>query len=426
MAHSPAAPTTAPASDHAAYARERFARVRAFSDHLRAPLAVEDYVVQTMPDMSPTKWHLAHTTWFFETFVLKPHAPGYTPLTDVFEYLFNSYYNAVGQQFPRPLRGHLSRPTVQDVLDYRAHVDAAMQTFFEAGGCEDPHIAELVVLGTHHEEQHQELIVTDLKHLFAQNPLFPAYRPAQPHGRGAAAALGWLPREEGIYEMGFRGEGFHFDNEEPRHRVFLNPFALADRLVTNGEFLQFIDDGGYRQSRYWLSEGWDAVQSDGWNAPAYWYQVDGGWKQQTLGGLRDLDLNEPVCHVSYYEADAYANWTGYRLPTEAEWEVVARDYPVAGNFVEDGYFHPIPADGESPQFFGDVWEWTRSPYVAYPGYRAAAGALGEYNGKFMCNQFVLRGGSCATAHEHTRVSYRNFFGPASRWQFAGLRLARDL
>jgi len=397
---------------------QRYGAVRAATTQLSAPLAPEDMAVQPMPDASPTKWHLAHTTWFFETFVLKPAARNYRPFHPQFEYLFNSYYNALGPQWYRPHRGLLTRPTVAEILDYRAHVDAAMSRLLDEGAFPAP----VVELGLHHEQQHQELMLTDVKYLLSQNPLRPVYREDTRAPKASAApAAGWIEGTPGIQPIGYDGPGFAFDNEYPRHDELLRPFRIANRLETNAEYLAFIADGGYRRPELWLSDGWTAVRERGWEAPLYWAEHEGGWWSYTLTGFRPLDPAEPVCHVSYYEADAYARWRGARLATEAEWEVTASGRPVSGNFVESRRFHPAPGDGGT-QLFGDVWEWTGSPYLAYPGYRPVAGALGEYNAKFMCNQFVLRGGSCATPASHIRSTYRNFFPPDARWQFSGIRL----
>lgn len=416
-----------------------YRRVRSTTMGLCEPLAAEDYVVQSMPDASPTRWHLAHTTWFFETFVLAAARSSYSAFHPAFAVLFNSYYQAVGPQYPRARRGLLTRPTVAEVRDYRAHVDAAMEALFrdlpEAAFRE---MAARVELGLHHEEQHQELIVTDLKHMLAQNPLDPAYRPrarrspaAAPPGEASCTAPsppsrggGFGPENRGgVVEIGTLGEGFFFDNEGPRHKVWAEPFALGQRLVTAGEYLDFIEDGGYARPDLWLSDGFALARAEGWEAPLYWRRDDGAWSMMTLAGRRTVERDEPVCHVSFYEADACARWAGARLPREDEWEVVAADAAVTGNFLEDGLFHPAPAAGAA-QLYGDAWEWTASAYLAYPGFAPLPGALGEYNGKFMSGQMVLRGGSCATPRKHVRPTYRNFFPPQARWQFSGFRLAR--
>ena len=413
----------------------RYEEVRRRTSSLCAPLATEDFVVQAMPDASPTKWHLAHTSWFFETFVLKPASVG-EPIHDQYSYLFNSYYNAVGERTPRAERGLLSRPTVAEVYRYREAVDEQMRTLLEqADESLLRRLGGTIELGLNHEQQHQELILTDLKSMFGRNPLHPVYRESGPTEleSGATAPLRWIGREEGLRQIGYAGDGFAFDNELPRHTVFMQPFALADRLVTNGEYLEFIDAGGYDRPQFWLSDGWNACNSQRWTAPLYWTRsADRAWQVMTLSGLRAVEPSEPVCHVSYYEADAYARWAGARLPSEAEWEAAAEGVAVEGNFLEDERFHPRPlvsaSAGGPPlaaQLFGDVWEWTQSSYSPYPGYRSAAGALGEYNGKFMCNQMVLRGGSCATPRSHIRATYRNFFPPDARWQFSGIRLAKD-
>lgn len=420
-----------------------FGEVRAASVRIAAPLRVEDQVVQTMPDVSPTKWHLAHTSWFFETFVLK-NAPGYTPLDARYEWLWNSYYNGVGEQFPRDKRGTLSRPGVEEVLAYRRHVDAGMQRFLrEAPTSAVAPLLEVLEVGLNHEEQHQELMVTDLKHVLCTHPLEPVYRddlriaPATSPG-----SLEMVDVEGGVFEIGHAGGGFAFDNEGPRHRVLTESFGLARRLTTCGEYLAFVADGGYQRSELWLSDGWDVVRREGWRAPLYWKEREGGaWSLMTLGGPRPLRADEPVCHVSYYEADAFATWSRARLPTEVEWERAATSarLPEARNLLEHDALHPEPAaspsdkgkgdgqrDGGSrfAQLVGDTWEWTASAYASYPGYQAWSGVLGEYNGKFMANQMVLRGGSCATPRRHVRLSYRNFFGPSARWQMTGIRLAR--
>jgi len=410
-------------TDRAAELARRYLEVRGATESLCEPLEREDYVAQSMPDASPAKWHLAHTTWFFATFVLAPNAVAFGEFASSYAVLFNSYYNAVGEQHPRPQRGLLTRPTVEQVYEYRHRVDDAVLGWL-GGGAAAGAALDVVELGLHHEQQHQELLLTDLKHLFAQNPLEPVYlHCGGPAGKSATTgAMRFREYAGGLREIGHGGAGFAFDNELPRHRVFLEPFALASRLTTNGEYLEFLADGGYRRSDLWLSEGWDAVRAHGWRAPLYWDDRDGEWTVFTLRGRGRVEPAEPVCHVSYYEADAFARWAGARLARESEWEVAASGASVEGNFVESGRLHPAPSAGAA-QLFGDVWEWTESPYVAYPGYRPPSGALGEYNGKFMCNQLVLRGGSCATSRNHIRSTYRNFFPAAARWQFSGIRLA---
>ncbi len=407
-----------------------FRKVRAASEALADGLSAEDQVVQSMPDASPTKWHLAHTTWFFETFILTPRVPGYTAFHPRYSYLFNSYYEAVGDRHARPQRGMLTRPPVAEVMAYRARVDEAMARFAtDAAQADWAEAAPLIELGLHHEMQHQELILTDLLHAFSLNPLFPAYRPPRPAAAPEGMGLEWVEIHGGRCAIGHQGETFAFDHETPCHDVLLQPFKLATRPVTNGEWRDFMADGGYGTPTLWLSDGWATVQSQGWVAPLYWHERDDGWRSMTLNGLQPLKDDALVCHISYYEADAYARWAGKRLPTEAEWEVAACDLAIAGNFVESGMLRPVPASsgasGGLQQMFGDVWEWTQSPYVAYPGFRPAAGAVGEYNGKFMSNQIVLRGGSCVTPAAQMRTSYRNFFYPHQRWQFSGLRLAAD-
>lgn len=404
----------------------RYQAVRDASLALAAPLTPEDCALQSMPDASPVKWHLAHPTWFFETFVLTPHVPGYRLFDPAYGYLFNSYYNAIGARHPRPERGLLSRPSLEDVLAYRRHVDDAMLGVLEKQGTQE----NLVELGLHHEQQHQELILTDLKHLLSKNPLRPAYAKPWPLASIEPRRRGWVAIAEGRYEVGHAGEGFAFDNEGPRHRVWLDAFAIATHPVTHGDWIEFMDDGGYQRPELWLSAGWDAVQARGWRAPLYWEQRDGAWHTFTLHGMAPVDPLTPVCHVSFYEAEAFARWANERLPTEFEWEVASREASLEGNFVESGTLHPLPlrkapARGKTAQMFGDVWEWTRSDYGPYPGFRIAEGAVGEYNGKFMSGQYVLRGGSCATPQSHIRATYRNFFPPDARWQFSGLRLARD-
>ncbi|WP_437752775.1 ergothioneine biosynthesis protein EgtB [Sorangium sp. So ce1389] len=436
--------------------RARYDAVRGFTESLCATLCPEDHVVQSMPDASPVKWHLAHTAWFFETFVLGERA-GYAPFHPQFGYLFNSYYVSVGERHSRPRRGVLSRPTVDETYRYRRHVDERMRELLDelAAGRHADDLAFAIEVGLHHEQQHQELILTDLKHAMAQNPLRPAIFGGAPPGRrgGGAGELRYLEHAEGVRWVGHGGGAFAFDNEAPRHRVFVGAFALAERPVTCGEYLAFMQDGGYSRPELWLSSGWDAVVANRWEAPLYWERRerhDGRFQLFTLHGLRDLDVDEPVCHVSQYEADAYARWAGARLPTEAEWETAAQgalasaeevprgaapgeagEAVIEGNFAERGRYHPEPAGAPSPQgaprqLLGDVWEWTSSAYAPYPGFRPWSGALGEYNGKFMSSQLVLRGGSAATPASHIRATYRNFFPPDARWQMSGIRLARDL
>ena len=413
-----------------------YRQVRQFTEQICEPLEVEDCVVQSMPDASPARWHLAHTTWFFETFVLARWEANYRPANAAFEYLFNSYYNTVGKQFPRAQRGLLTRPTVQEVFDYRHEVDRRMERLLTQWGDIEANPAsdqwqEVITLGLHHEQQHQELLLTDLKHMFSCNPLYPAYQPSNDAGTTVTTPIdthAWSHFEEGLIEMGTDCDTFSYDNERPRHRTFLEAYQLADRLVTNGEYLTFMSDHGYERSGLWLSMGWATVQQQAWQAPLYWVEREGEWHEFTMAGLRPLALHEPVMHVSLFEADAFARWCGARLPTEAEWEHAAANLPVAGSFVESGTYHPAaatPPANEGPrQMYGELWQWTASPYIAYPGYTPPPGALGEYNGKFMCNQYVLRGGSCATSKSHIRPTYRNFFPPEARWQFSGIRLAK--
>ena len=401
--------------------------MRARSEELAAPLSAEDQAIQSMPDASPTKWHLAHTSWFFETFVLEAQVAGYRTFDPAYRVLFNSYYQSVGEQYARAQRGLLSRPSQADMRAYREHVDRCMEGLLEKEPDLDASVCDVTTLGLHHEQQHQELILTDAKHLLAQNPLLPAYRVADAPATATSAPLSWVGYAEGLRQIGHAGEGFAFDNEGPVHRVFLAAFELASRPVSNAEWQSFIDAGGYRNPAWWTSDGFAWVQSRGIEAPLYWLRRDGACLVQTLAGPEPLRPEDPVCHVSWYEADAYARYAGARLPTEAEWEVAARALPVAGNLAESGLFHPRAPRraGIAPdQLFGDVWEWTASPYTPYPGFRAPTGALGEYNGKFMANQMILRGGSCATPVSHIRPTYRNFFYPDARWQFSGLRLAR--
>lgn len=408
---------------------ERRLETRRLSLEIAAPLSPEDMTVQAMDDASPTKWHLAHTTWFFETFVLRRHAPEYRVFDEAFAYCFNSYYESEGERQPRPSRGLLSRPPAERVLAYREHVDAALERLLSQEASDE--IAALIEIGINHEQQHQELMLTDILALFAASPLRPAYRePLQRPGKtGTTEPVRFVRFPGGIHGIGHDGHGFAWDNEQPSHAVMLQPFALADRLATNGEWLEFMADGGYRQHSLWLSDGWAMVRREGWQAPRYWERRDETWLEMTLEGLLPIAPVAPVCHVSYYEADAFARWAGKRLPTEFEWEVAAKDLPRSGNTLGSRALRPLPCEptsqGKVRQMFGDVWEWTSSAYLPYPGYRSAEGALGEYNGKFMVGQHVLRGASCVTPDGHSRLSYRNFFYPHQRWQFTGLRLASD-
>jgi ergothioneine biosynthesis protein EgtB len=405
----------------------RLRDVRRRSEELARPLLPEDMVVQSMPDVSPTKWHLAHTSWFFETFLLAPHLEGYRVFDPAYAHLFNSYYEAVGPRHPRPARGLLSRPGVAEIAAYRAQVSAAMEKLIQGAGASLwPAIAPVIELGLNHEEQHQELILMDIKHVFAQNPLKPVYRARTEPKASRAQALDWIGFKGGLVEIGHGGNGFAFDNESPRHKVWLEPFRLASRLVTNGEYLAFIEEGGYRRAEFWLSDGWAAVQAQGWQAPLYWEKGEDGWSHFTLSGVREIDPFAPVVHVSHYEASAFAAWAGRRLPTEAEWEIAAANVEPKGNFLDSGVLHPLPAARPGlAQMFGDVWEWTSNAYAAYPGYRAPEGAIGEYNGKFMSGQMVLRGGCAVTPPGHARATYRNFFPPGARWCFGGIRLAEE-
>ncbi|MGD8174508.1 ergothioneine biosynthesis protein EgtB [Marinimicrobium sp. ARAG 43.8] len=398
--------------------------VRARSIKLCEPLLPEDYCLQATKATSPPKWHLAHITWFFETFILIPLHTDYQPFHPTFKHLFNSYYNSVGDQFSRPQRGLLTRPTIKEVMAYRNAVDTAMLEWITT--CPDsvwPNVAKLVELGCNHEEQHQELLLTDLKFGLSLNPLKPTYRKTL-SSASAAPPMEWLSYPGGVHEVGHAGEAFVFDNERPRHKVYVDPYRLASRPVTNGEFLAFIEAGGYERPEYWLSDGFAEAQAQGWSHPLYWRYDDGQWRHFTLSGERDLNRDEPVTHLSFYEADAYARFRGARLPTEMEWELAANQEAIAGNFSDAGHLHPQPA--QHHQFFGDVWEWTSSSYSPYPGYEPEPGAVGEYNGKFMINQMVLRGGSCVTPEGHIRSTYRNFFYPPDRWQFTGVRLAEGI
>jgi len=401
--------------------RERYRDIRNTTLQITAPFSAEDLMLQSMPDASPAKWHLAHTTWFFETFILSPYLSGYEPFDSRFKQLFNSYYKQLGSHPYRGARGLMSRPSLDEVRAYREHVDAAMLRYLEVV---NENTAALIEVGLNHEQQHQELILTDIKHALWSMPLRPEHV-GGPRDVKTAEPLQWIESEGGIYEIGYEGSGFSFDNESPRHQVLLSPFKLASRLATNAEYLEFMNDGGYRRPELWLSDGWDTVCAQGWKSPFYWEDHDGQWFDFSYDGMREVDPAAPVCHVSYYEADAFAHWSKARLPREDEWEVVGVNASISGTFLESEKLRPQPASGKGlQQMFGDVWEWTASPYIAYPGFTPAPGAIGEYNGKFMCNQFVLRGGSCATPESHIRASYRNFFPPHVRWQFMGIRLAK--
>ena len=413
---------------------QRFDDVRRFSESICKTLTPEDCVIQSMPDASPIRWHLAHTTWFFETFVLGPDET-YRPFNDRFAYLFNSYYNALGEQFPRPDRGLLSRPGVEEIYKYRRHVDRCMRELI-ADLEPDSALFKVIEIGLNHEQQHQELMLTDVKHLFSRNPLFPGLQEVEFPSGNAARDASWSHFEEGLYEFGFDEGGFAFDNESPRHKQFVPGFKICSNLATNGEYLEFLEAGGYARPEYWLSEGWATVGNAGWRAPLYWHRQDSEWFEFTLAGLVPLDLSRPVCHVSYFEADAFARWCECRLPTEFEWELAASaqavgDFP-SSIFADDLMANDLPihpvveqtSEDTGNSQMGNLWQWTASQYLPYPGYKAPPGAIGEYNGKFMCNQFVLRGGSCATSRDHIRVTYRNFFPPDARWQFSGIRLAR--
>jgi len=411
---------------------ESFIIFRNFSETLCKSLVTEDYVIQSMPDVSPTKWHLAHTTWFFETFNLFKYLKDYKHIKPKYSYLVNSYDIQTGERFIRGQRGLLSRPTVKEVYQYRKYVNDHVEKLLN--NCDGKilnELAPLIEIGINHEQQHQELLLTDIKHVFSINPLYPVFADILSPVVKSIPKIDWVEFEEGTYEIGHNGNGFAYDNESPRHKEYLNSFCIASRLVTNKEYIEFIEDGGYKKAEIWLSDGWATVEKELWDSPLYWFKQDGEWWNFTLNGKHKVDLNKPVCHVSHYEADAFARWAGARLPTEAEWEVASEGLPLEGNFVDNGNFHPVAIPENSngvklKQMFGDVWEWTSSAYLPYPGYKTLPGTLGEYNGKFMSNQMVLRGGSCATSKSHIRRTYRNFFPPHSRWQFMGIRLAKDV
>jgi len=413
-----------PVDEHALVVR--FGETRRLTERLAAPLSAEDQTVQSMPDVSPTKWHRAHTSWFFETFLLVPSLDGYELFHPDFGFLFNSYYVGVGDRYPRSDRGLVSRPGIVQVADYRRHVDTQMGMLLLTGL--DAQAAFLVELGIQHEQQHQELLLMDIKHVLSRNPMLPAYLPLPQADPEPTAPTTWTLHPGGDVEIGHVAGGFGFDNEYPRHCVHLEPFALADRAVSSGEWMEFIDDGGYRRPELWLSDGWSSVETEGWEAPLYWTHGDGGWREFTLAGEVPVDPSRPVCHVSYYEADAYARWAGHRLPTESEWEAVSTGRLATApdpRLLDTLVLHPSPVAGGTASPFGDVWQWTSSAYSPYPGFAPESGAVGEYNGKFMVNQYVLRGGSCVTPADHIRPSYRNFFPPSARWAFSGLRLARN-
>lgn len=409
--------------------KERFFEIRSFTEKLTAPLETEDYIVQAVEKTSPAKWHLAHTSWFFEAFILKKVKSDYKSLHPQYDYIFNSYYVQTSDPHCRDKRGNLSRPTVKQVFEFRSYINQKMAEFIEM--MTEKEMSEwmsVIEIGLHHEQQHQELLLTDLKFMFAQNPIYPIYEErVRPKSEGKSE-LKWVSFEEGVYEVGHAGGQFGYDNEYPLHKTYIHSFKIANRLVTNGEYLEFMKAEGYKNTKWWLDEGFSAVEREDWNSPLYWIIRNGEWHHYTLNGVEPIDLNEPVTHISYFEADAYARWKGFRLPTEQEWEIASKEVPVKGNFVDSQYFHPAPATGENKilnQMYGDVWQWTQSSYSPYPGYEPFPGALGEYNGKFMVNQYVLRGGSCATSKSHFRKTYRNFFHTEARWQFSGIRLATD-
>lgn len=405
--------------------RQQYRKVRALSEKICAPLVIEDYQTQAVVETSPPKWHLAHVTWFFETFLLRANLKGYQPFHPQFEVLFNSYYETVGKFHPRPKRGLLARPTVAEIYDYRKYVDTAMEQFFDQlKQTPDQKLLFFIALGLNHEQQHQELLLMDIKYNFSANPLKPVYRhDLVPSRSDTTQAVTWHEQMAGIYEIGHSAAtSFSYDNESPRHKIYLDEFKLANRLVTNGEYLEFIADKGYQRVELWLSDGWRHINQNGWVKPHYWEKQGSDWLEMTLGGLRLLNLHEPVCHVSYYEAEAYARWAGKRLPTEGEIEVVLAQKPTGGNFMDQDILHPAAAGNEG-QWHGELWTWSNSAYLPYPGFKPLEGSAGEYNGKFMCNQMVLRGGACITPQDHMRTTYRNFFYPNERWAFCGIRLA---
>jgi ergothioneine biosynthesis protein EgtB len=403
-----------------------YSRVREFSELLCKPLKQDDFQIQSIPQTSPPKWHIAHVSWFFETFILTEYQANYQTFCDKYDFLFNSYYYTHGNMHPRPKRGLLSRPTVDEIFQYRLFVDEKIHNLIDSvDESKWEEMAVRIVLGLHHEQQHQELLLMDVKHNFNCNPLKPAYREDLITLKGNQQALNWIKIDGGIKSIGNHGDGFCFDNETPNHEVLLKPFKLATRFITNSEYLEFIKDGGYSNPALWLSDGWANIQTHGWKHPLYWSIDDNTRQQFTLGGDRELNMDEPVCHISYYEADAFARWSGNRLPLESEFETMLLSKPITGNFIEDDLLHPAPTTEEN-QWYGNLWAWTSSPYTAYPGFKPLSGTMGEYNGKFMSNQMVLRGGSCVTSVDHVRPSYRNFFYPDERWAFTGLRLAADL
>ncbi|MFP8488694.1 ergothioneine biosynthesis protein EgtB [Gracilimonas sp. Q87] len=419
-------------SDVFRYTREelmsKFKKVRAFTETITEPLEIEDYVVQVTENASPAKWHLAHTTWFFETFLLEKELEDYDPIHPQYSYLFNSYYLQTGVPHCRARRGNISRPTVKQVFEYRNSINDHVEKLINNASDEQyKKWGPIIEIGIHHEQQHQELLMTDLKYMFSQNPLNVAYKTVERPKVESVPKLSWSSFSEGVYQVGHKGEKFGYDNEFPRHKTYIHDFELANRLVTNAEFVEFLESGAYQEPKWWLDEGYSTVRDEGWEAPLYWQNKDGEWWYFTLSGMQKVDMNEPVTHVSYFEADAYARWKGYRLPTEQEWEIAAEKMPIEGNFADAGNLHPVAlqsAETGLQQMFGDVWQWTQSSYAPYPGYKPLPGALGEYNGKFMCNQYVLRGGSCATSRSHFRKTYRNFFHANERWQFTGIRLAK--